>query len=247
MEDRFKFRAWDIRGNEMHYDIEETYDDLFKAVYTDNFYMDSFGEFLKNGRFVIEQCTGLKDKKGNLIYEGDILKLTGDDNVINKKYSCIVIYHNGMFCFNLSGGVIQNKITPMYPSLKDGNEYEIIGNIHTKEENKIKDKFIFRQPIYTDNKFSHFHYWGYGIEGGEQNKNNFTPPMKRSDNPVWKCDEQSTGLRDTYGNLIFTGDIVRSKTLSNEKEKFIEIIVKDKDIEDGSPWEIIGNIHKKRR
>lgn len=75
MNDRFRFRAWNKKEKIMYYDAEQTYDFLFgrpKAIPCDN-----FEGLLWDEDFVVEQCTGLKDKNGKLIYEGDIISRNG--------------------------------------------------------------------------------------------------------------------------------------------------------------------------
>jgi uncharacterized phage protein (TIGR01671 family) len=116
MIDRFRFRAWyydkddenDSDNNKMFYNAQDTYDCLggnppLKA--------SSFGDIIDDERWVIEQCTGLKDKNGNLIYEGDIVKS-------GKHIYPVEWYVNG---FAVNDG---------YDYLVDNGEWEVIGNIH---------------------------------------------------------------------------------------------------------------------
>lgn len=64
MNDRFRFRVWDKNKKFMIYDAE-----------SDFRYVDRFGNFLDYPEdYEVMQCTGLKDKNGKLIYEGDIVK-----------------------------------------------------------------------------------------------------------------------------------------------------------------------------
>jgi uncharacterized phage protein (TIGR01671 family) len=80
MEDRFKFRAWD--GNKMHYKLlignTDTKDfENYTAHCLYDYESKQWKNFDEMSDIVIMQCTGLKDKKQNLIYESDIVDLAG--------------------------------------------------------------------------------------------------------------------------------------------------------------------------
>ena len=68
MSDRFKFRVW------------------YKSVRAFQFDAEVFlSEIIDDNDVIIEQCTGLKDKNGKLIYENDLIKI--DDDVAVIKWS----------------------------------------------------------------------------------------------------------------------------------------------------------------
>lgn len=108
---RFKFRVWN---------------DMQKCYSPDDHYIDEDGQLNTSGKYIIEQCTGLKDKNGQLIYEGDILK--PNSNTITKE----VVYEDGSYWakdtiyFHDKCHIIQKLI--------DECGYEIVGNIHENEE-----------------------------------------------------------------------------------------------------------------
>ncbi len=104
-----KFRAWDIASKKMFYPDTE----------------DGWG--IDNGRLhllpntILMQYTGLKDKNGVEIYEGD--KVTRKDP--NKECRWLeIIWHECGFYYKCSCGSILRQPLTLY------DDPEVIGNIH---------------------------------------------------------------------------------------------------------------------
>lgn len=78
----------------------------------------------------IGQFTGLLDRNGKEIYEGDILTVL--DNKANEHYR-EVVYHHG--CFRLHNPYAKFPDTPICNHLADGElNWEVSGNIHEQSE-----------------------------------------------------------------------------------------------------------------
>ena len=114
MKDRFKFRVWDKVFN-IYWPYDDIKGNIAWLLFPDN-------DNINNVE--IEQCTGLKDKNGKLIYDGDLVKL-GEYGV------CQVIWSDDTaeFMFkNLNEDLCEHVDTMlMY-------DWEVVGNIHENKE-----------------------------------------------------------------------------------------------------------------
>lgn len=112
------FRAWDT--------YNESWADEYLAITEDGYVIeiknDGTTEYWKN-RFIIEFSTGLEDKNGKEICEGDIVRCYGDDRFIAP-----VIRHDE------SGGFCWVSCYKEECFIPESDEVEVIGNIHDNPE-----------------------------------------------------------------------------------------------------------------
>lgn len=123
-----KFRAWDNANNEW-LNKEDT---ECLIIYLDGRYEIDRGWCIVTPDLTIEQYTGLKDKNGKEIYEGDIVEEdieVGDDD-IDGEYRYQVVWDEETLCWSLS----PNYCT-IHKDLWETNlSREVIGNIHENPE-----------------------------------------------------------------------------------------------------------------
>ena len=115
-----KFRAWTEEGKAMYYDVYPFKGDTLLLSYDEI----AFDE-VPASDFILMQSTGLKDKNGSEIFEGDIIKFSIDNGFdYGNDEIGIVRYQLGTFradVFQLS-------------YLLDGGEVKIIGNVYEIED-----------------------------------------------------------------------------------------------------------------
>ncbi|HAP3558605.1 TPA: DNA-packaging protein [Enterococcus faecalis] len=134
-----KFRAWDKRSKEMWkvstLHIEDEYADLFKKNIYENPLNDQWAKFED---IILMQSTGLKDKNGVEIFEGDILKIIEVTNEGISEYITDVIWEDCSFVFKSEGvdyydtflGAFSGDPNTTYPLF----ELLVIGNVWDNPE-----------------------------------------------------------------------------------------------------------------
>ena len=117
--DRFKYRVWDKERKCFFNDDEVVIypngeESFFNADY----------DFIE---CVVEQCTGLKDKNGKLIYEGDVIKIYAKNRYA---YGIFQIKYD---CDDCEYDMLDEEGNFIYQLQNDKTKYvEVIGNIHTE-------------------------------------------------------------------------------------------------------------------
>ncbi|MCM1497322.1 MAG: YopX family protein [Clostridium sp.] len=144
MQDRFKFRVWDNADQEF---VEES--DIFRITQNGsiifNNALNNIEPEVNYKRLIVEQCTGLRDKNGSLIYEGDIISdFEYGVNCIVKfgklNFKKVSEYNSSIIdvsceCFyftELETGKLLNVLRQSHNVPE--KDWEIIGNIHETPE-----------------------------------------------------------------------------------------------------------------
>lgn len=129
---KIRFRAYYKPENRMIYDIQNEFEERIELG------MNCFADYLNNNDFVVEQDTGVKDKNGETIWEGDIVRIIG--------YGTYEVFQRSWDSSFSLRAINTNIEEYKYKALilcKDWeDDYIIIGNIHQNPELLEETKVI---------------------------------------------------------------------------------------------------------
>jgi uncharacterized phage protein (TIGR01671 family) len=126
MQDRFKFRAWNKEYSKLY-----SWEDIIDKKGNCSLYWCMLQAQNDEVNNILMQCTGLKDKNGKLIYEGDIVKIPDDWDI----YGLFAGEKREIY-FNEGGFRLKPKWDKYSHGnwLEDTKDFEVIGNIYETPE-----------------------------------------------------------------------------------------------------------------
>ncbi len=121
MNRELKFRIWDTQNKSFIKDPTR-YKSLAISCDGRGVYSGKYDDCVED-RYIIQQYTGLKDRNGKQIFEGDIV-LSTCPKILNDNFSGEVIFDEGSFLVKINNTDIRGV----------SDELEIVGNIFENPE-----------------------------------------------------------------------------------------------------------------
>ena len=125
-----KFRVWDVKNKKF---LPESYFAILgngKLIVTISGYYNDFTNTNQDD-YVVQQYTGLTDKNGNLIFEGDIVQYNQNSSYDNMDFIAKWSDDKLGFIFQSNSG---EQLVNQTPHLNRFKHLEVVGNIFEHSE-----------------------------------------------------------------------------------------------------------------
>lgn len=137
--DRFRFRIFDKKHKQLTKNFTKIVFDYENEVVRILCKKAEHWLDIPMSECTVQQCTGLKDKDGNLIFEGDIVEyineeeaFCGDEEILNCKF--VVKWSGWQACFFFDGLSRDEEYEFNCTCDEPKNVFKIIGNIFANPE-----------------------------------------------------------------------------------------------------------------
>ncbi|WP_057510259.1 YopX family protein [Staphylococcus simulans] len=146
---KIKFRVWDKSEKKMKRVYSIGFNEQGEAISIQDEFADNYEAYAMYdvNDYELMQSTGLKDKNGTEIYEGDIVEVLVEDEepkiMKDKTYIGIVVYKRGMFDIKNSKNTYLGIVPQMYMSDIDC-VFEVLGNKYQNTE-LLEDKNLLSE------------------------------------------------------------------------------------------------------
>jgi uncharacterized phage protein (TIGR01671 family) len=130
MNRELKFRVWDTSSNEWVKDRDGDEDRLWYMISFDGklVYSDNQGCCVMSQEYVVQQYTGLKDKNGKMIFEGDIINFGKNIDNLDFEENAVIAWGKNYCGICVRWSKNKNGYSELLTNM-DSKDMFVLGNI----------------------------------------------------------------------------------------------------------------------
>lgn len=131
-----KFRVWEVSKKQFIYEWDASYKRL-AISFTGEVYHGGYDDVLANKEYIVQQYTGVKDKNGKEVYEGDIVRWGMSHDLKNAfpRLRFVEFCERQLIYKVVEVGDLPSSLDYLYEAKQPSTRWcEVIGNIYENPE-----------------------------------------------------------------------------------------------------------------